>query len=146
MNVLIPVDGSKACDQTLDWVASSFDKGSARYFLLLVIPKSFPEVMIEADPMEEAVQVLKEARWFMENRGCEVERAEYVLGDPVDGICRYADEMNVDQILIGSHGRSASTHAGLGRISTGVFERCDKPVFIFRNIYKQQPVPSSKHL
>lgn len=142
MNVLVPIDGSTSCENTLDWIAHNLDKQTARYFLLYVIPKTFPEVMDESEQVEEAVRILKEARWFLEQKGCEVERAEYVLGDPVDGICRYADEVPVDEVLIGSHGAAASHHKRLGSVVSGVFDRCRAPVFVFRNLCRYR-VPQS---
>lgn len=134
MKVLVPIDGSSCSINTLDWIADNLDKSKTQYTLLLVIPKSFSELEDEeTDQIDETVRLLKEGRWYLERKGCLVERAEYVLGDPVEAICRYADEMRVDEIVIGSHGFSGGKHALLGSVSSGVFEQCGKPVFVYRN-------------
>lgn len=106
MKVLVPIDGSEGATMTILWASENLDKSATRYFLLFVIPQSISEILQEDEQEELAVRKLKESRWFLEQKGCLVERAEYVLGDPVDSICRYANEVDVDEVLIGSHGTS----------------------------------------
>ncbi len=137
IKVLLPVDGSPESYSSLELASQILDKQHTRFFLLHVISKVFPELFTEEYQVEDAVKLLKQSKTFLEDRGCDVERAEYVLGDPVDSICRYADEMDVDQILMGSHGASGILKTLLGSVSAGVMEHASKPVFIFR---PQRPV------
>lgn len=138
MKVLVPIDASRYSTTTLEWASKSLDKELTRYYLLHVIPKSFPEVMAESQQVEDAVRTLKEAKWFLEARGCEVERAEYVLGSPVEAICRYADEIQVDEVLLGSHGETPRFEELLGSVCRGVLEQCQKPVFLFQDPLRQR--------
>lgn len=85
----------------------------------------------------DAVAMLNKAHDFLQRQGCRVIKTEYVLGDPVDEICRYADTHDLDQILIGSHGRSGLNKLLMGSVSEGVLEHCQKPVFLYRNIIKR---------
>ena len=105
MRVLLPIDGSDCSNQTLHWAADTFNKAQARYFLLFVIPV-LPDLNTVEYDIVEASAMLRKAKNIMESQGCLVERAEYVLGDTIDQICRYADEIDADQIVLGSHGRT----------------------------------------
>lgn len=128
MRVLIAVDGSQSSQQTLEWAASVLNHQSNSYCLLTVIS----EPMIAEYKLEDALKALEEAKAYLERQGCRVEKAEYMTGDPVQRICQYADDEAMDQVLVGSHGRSGLGKVLLGSVSEGVLEQCQKPVFIYR--------------
>lgn len=136
MKVLIPLDGSECSKSTLAWAAETLDKNTV-YFLLSVVP----DPMIAEYEIKDAGQYLHEGRDVLEKAGCKVEKTEYVMGDPAEMICRYADDIGVDQVLMGSHGRSGLAKVFLGSVSATVMERCSKPVFVHRNIER---IPAKK--
>lgn len=137
MRVLVPIDDSAYSENTLDWLSETWDRERNQFSLLYVIPKSYSEVADESAQVEDVVVLLREKRWYLEKKGFGVERAEYVLGDPVEAICRYAHEMDVDEIVMGSHGSSGTVQHPLGKVTAGVLEHSGKPVSIIRNT---QPV------
>jgi len=138
MRVLLPIDGSDCSNQTLHWAADTFNKAQARYFLLFVIPV-LPDLNTVEYDIVEASAMLRKAKNIMESQGCLVERAEYVLGDTIDQICRYADEIDADQIVLGSHGRTGLSKLLMGSTSIKVLEHSPRPVTIHRNIERYAP-------
>lgn len=133
MRVLLPIDGSDCSNQTLHWAANTFNKAQARYFLLFVIPV-LPDLNTVEYDIVEASAMLRKGKNILESQGCLVERAEYVLGDTVDQICRYADEIDSDQIVMGSHGRTGLNKLLMGSTSIKVLEHGSRPVTIHRNV------------
>ena len=127
MKVLLPVDGSENSRETLAWASTQLCK-DVEFYLLTVIS----EPMVAEYKVEDAKHVLDEARAALEASGCRVEKSEYITGDPVKSICKAADDFGVDQVLMGSHGRSGLARMLLGSVSEGVLEHCSKPVIINR--------------
>ncbi|MBX2861564.1 MAG: universal stress protein [Vampirovibrio sp.] len=133
MKVLIPIDGSKCSQNTLAWAAQSLNKEQTQFVLIHIIPSGIPELVTEVYQVEDALKVLDDARTYLTAQGLNVLATEYLEGDPVESICRMAEDLNVDQVLMGSHGRSGLIKMLLGSVSSGVMEKCKKPVFIYRN-------------
>jgi nucleotide-binding universal stress UspA family protein len=133
MKVLLPIDGSDCSNQTLQWAAETFPATETQYYLLFVIPVLPDLNTVEFDIME-AADVLRHAKSTLEAKGRKVIKAEYILGDIVDQICRYADAIEADQIVMGSHGRSGLAKFLMGSTSTRVLEHSHRPVTIHRNI------------
>jgi nucleotide-binding universal stress UspA family protein len=134
MKVLIPLDGSDCSKATLEWATNTLDKNT-QYYLVSVVAD--PTHMIVEYEIQDANRYLTEGHEILKNAGCKVEKTEYVIGDAVEMICRYADEENVDQVLMGSHGRTGIAKVFLGSVSSAVLEHCNKPVFLYRNIERK---------
>jgi len=133
MKVLLPIDGSDCSNETLDWAAQTFDRQTTCYHLLFIIPVQPDLNTVEYD-IVEATAMLRRGKAVMEGYGCYVERAEYALGDVVEQICRYADEIHADQVVLGSHGRTGLAKLLMGSTSLKVMERCHCPITIHRNV------------
>lgn len=133
MKILLPIDGSDCANHTLEWAASTFDKQNTQYFLLFVIPVLADLNTVEFD-IVEANAMLRKSRNLLEGKGCMVISADYSLGDTVDQITRYADEIEADQIVIGSHGRTGFAKLIMGSTSIRVLEHSHRPVTVHRNI------------
>ena len=129
MKILMPVDGSQIGDYTIEWACRVFKDSSNEFYLLSVIS----EPMIAEYKLEDALQALENAKRKLEACGLRVVKSEYMIGHPVERICRYAEDEAVDQVLMGSHGRSGLTKVLLGSVSEGVLEQCKRPVFIYRH-------------
>ena len=142
MKVLLPIDGSDCSNQTILWSAETFTKEDTQYYLLFVIPV-LPDLNTVEFDIVEASAMLRRAKSLLEHTGCRVERAEYVLGDTVDQICRYADNIDADQIVIGSHGRTGLAKLLMGSTSIKVLEHSHRPVTVHRNV--ERTMPNSHH-
>jgi len=62
---------------------------------------------------------------------------DVVHGDPAVEILHKADELDVDVVIMGTHGKGVIGHAFLGSVSERVLHRVRKPVFII-------PLPEEK--
>jgi nucleotide-binding universal stress UspA family protein len=129
MKILIPVDGSENSNYMIDWACQAFHKENNEIYLFTVIS----DPLLTEYRLEDAVAVLAKAKNKLESCGFQVKKAEYLTGDPVQRICQYADDEAVDQVLLGSHGRSGLAKALLGSVSEGVLEHCNHSVFIYRH-------------
>jgi nucleotide-binding universal stress UspA family protein len=132
MKVLLPIDGSDCANQTLTWVAETFNKQTTQYHLLFVIPV-LPDMNTVEYDIVEATAMLRKGKSILEGMGCYVDRAEYALGDVVEQICQYADEIEADQIVMGSHGRTGLSKLLMGSTSIKVLEHSKRDVTIHRN-------------
>lgn len=135
MKILLPIDGSDCSKATIEWVAQFFknhDKGQLSFYLLHVV-ELIPEVPISDYDLEEAMQALNVARKHLEGAGYQVAESEYIIERPARAICLYADEKQIDQIVMGSHGRKGLAKFFVGSVSTEVADMAKQPVMIYHN-------------
>ncbi|HEY9686868.1 MAG TPA: universal stress protein [Coleofasciculaceae cyanobacterium] len=129
MKILISVDGSENSNYMVEWACQVFHKENNEFYLFTVIS----EPMLTEYKLEDAVAILAKAKDKLESCGFQVKKAEYMTGDPAQRICQYADDEAVDQVLMGSHGRSGLAKVLLGSVSEAVLEHCNQSVFIYRH-------------
>lgn len=144
MKILLPVDGSECARETLEWVSQMFDKKRTQYYLVNVI-SVVPQLSTQDYETEDAITILKHAKSQLDAIGCSVIATDYLFGDEVDQICSYAEELNVDQVVIGSHGRKGFSKLLLGSVGVGVLQNCKRPVIVYRNVAQDVP-PAGKHV
>jgi nucleotide-binding universal stress UspA family protein len=90
--------------------------------------------------------VLEEAETLAAERGIEV-RTKLLEGDVVDEIVAYADVVDADLIVLGSHGHGTLASAALGSVSQGVLHEARRPVLVVRGTHARQfwPVARDVH-
>jgi len=132
MKVLLPVDGSDCSNETMKWVSNTFDKENTQYFLISVIPIVMDFPLVD-DTMSATTEVLRLAKKRMEEYGCRVQSAEQMLGYPGSQICYYAEQIDADMVVIGSHGHSGLSRLMLGSVSENVLEHCKKSVIVYKH-------------
>ena len=91
-------------------------------------PVSVPHVLDEDDRL-----CLDKGVKLAEERGLEA-RTELLTGNPAKEIVGYADSIDADLIVVGSHGHGAVSGALLGSVSRGVLRRTTRPVLIVREV------------
>ena len=140
--ILIATDGSpsalQAIEVGLDLVE---EEGSEAIFVHVaptkevlpvagvgMVPVSVPHELGEADkaPLDEAIRIAEELGLTAETK--------LLAGDPVKEIVAYADSMDADLIVVGSHGYGAISGALLGSVSRGVLHRTTRPVLVVRQV------------
>lgn len=130
-NVLVPVDGSEQAERALDYALELFPDGSVT---LLNVREGRPDTQIErkgGDPEDllaerrEMLARLVEAR----EHGDEIE-TEVTRGKATREIVDFADEHDVDYIVIGSHGRDTVSRVLLGSVAETVVRRSAVPVLV----------------
>ncbi|MFB6122819.1 MAG: universal stress protein [Haloferacaceae archaeon] len=138
--ILVPIDGSEPSKKALDFALEQFPDADV-VALTVVDPTDVGYASIEATPStfqklheaarEEAERVLDEATDRAAERGRDV-RTERVVGAPARAIVDYAEEHDVDQVVVGSHGRTGVTRVLLGSVAETVVRRSPVPVTVVR--------------
>jgi nucleotide-binding universal stress UspA family protein len=59
-----------------------------------------------------------------------ISSVQVIEGDPAGEILEKADQLKVDMVIMGSHGKGLLRHAFLGSVSEKVLNRIKIPVFI----------------
>lgn len=141
-HVLVPVDDSPLAETALDFALAQFPE--ARLTLMHVIEPA--EASYAADPAYG--DVWYDDQWFdtARERAEELlatlaERAadhagpvdtEWVTGRPAREIVSFADEADVDHVVVGSHGRTGFARILLGSVAETVMRRSPTPVTVIR--------------
>ena len=142
--VLVPVDNSEPSEKALDDVFELFD--DVEIHVVHVLDPS--EMYTYADPgidggapvniqeIEDsretrAERLFEGARETAADHGIEIE-TELLRGRPARAIVEYAEEQDVDHVVMGSHGRSGVSRILLGSVAETVTRRAPMPVTIVR--------------
>lgn len=134
MRILLPIDGSDCTDSTLDWVIATYRPKQVEIYLLFVIA-ILPDLNTAEFEVNYATDILSHRSQNLAERGYPVSSAEYVVGtDPAGEICKYADKMKADTIVIGSHGRHGLSKLLMGSVSSEVLEHCHCPVTVHHEV------------
>lgn len=141
-HILVPVDESDRAKQALEFAFSEYP--SARITALHVIDPSelyAPTgleggTMVNYDQIRENQErrtegVLEMAQEMAREHGLEIE-TDHVMGRVSRSIVDYVEENDVDQIVIGSHGRRGASRILLGSVAENVVRRSSVPVTIVR--------------
>ncbi|MFP4174802.1 MAG: universal stress protein [Halobacteriales archaeon] len=145
-HVLVPVDGSEQARKAFEWVLDEYEDGDARITVYNVVDLSDPEYFEKAVEMsgedvgEERYEgVLSETKNFLQRFVDEAEDAgleassDYTKGDSASrGIVEYAEDHDIDHIVMGSHGRSGVSRVLLGSVAEKVARRSPVPVTVVR--------------
>ena len=68
-----------------------------------------------------------------------VSSLQVIEGDPAGKILEKADQLKVDMVIMGSHGKGLLTHAFLGSVAEKVLNRIKIPVFVI-------PIPEERDI
>jgi nucleotide-binding universal stress UspA family protein len=138
MKVLLPVDGSAQSERAVEHVAETLapetvvllhviDPVEAGYSAAATMP-GYSEEWYE-NRKAEAATLFEEATAALGDR--EIETVTEV-GRPSRTIISYVEDNDVDQVVMGSHGRSGMTRILLGSVAESVVRRSPVPVTIVR--------------
>lgn len=147
--ILIATDGSPSALQAIEvGLDLAEEEGSEAIFVHVaptkevlpvagvgMVPVSVPHELGEADkaPLDEAIRIAEELGLAVETK--------LLAGDPVKEIVAYADSIDADLIVVGSHGYGAISGALLGSVSRGVLHRTTRPVLVVRQVPQPVAVP-----
>ncbi|WP_251343809.1 universal stress protein [Haloplanus halophilus] len=138
--LLVPVDGSDPADAALSFaleeypdaditVLSVIDPTDVGYGSIEAAPSTFERLQETAE--ERTEKVLEEAAATAAERGVEV-TTETVIGMPSRAIVEWAENNDIDGIVVGSHGREGVTRVLLGSVAESVVRRSPVPVTVVR--------------
>ena len=150
--ILIATDGSPSALQAIEVALDlAEEEGSEAIFVHVAPAKDVLPVMggfgmatpvSTPHELDAADQVcLDDAVRIAEELGLEA-KAKLLTGDPAKEIVAYADSVDADLIVIGSHGYGAIAGVLLGSVSRGVLHRTNRPVLIVRQVPQLVEVPA----
>lgn len=133
VDVLVPVDGSSGSKNALECAFDIFP--NARFHVVHVLQvteiSSDPAVSSLELARERAGEIIEEASSIADAHERSIETA-IVRGNASRAIVRYAEENDVDHVVIGSDGRSGIRRVLLGSVAETVARRSPTPVTIVR--------------
>jgi nucleotide-binding universal stress UspA family protein len=138
--ILVPIDGSQQSRDALEYALEHFkdadltvinviDPIEAGYTAQATVP-GYSEQWFE-QAQESAEELFDEAQQPADEYDHELDTTTEV-GRPSRTIVEYAEENDVDHIVMGSHGRSGVTRILLGSVAESVVRRSPMPVTIVR--------------
>jgi phosphoglycerate kinase len=141
--ILLPVDGSEPSLEAARKIGGLVDAEGAEIMLLYVQkpPAVTPEYIFmdvatkrrhEMERRLEAERVMAPANAALLRQGLVAHRQMVIEGDPEAEILKIADEMGVDLIAMGAHGRTGVLGFFLGSVSRKVLDQARCPVLIVR--------------
>jgi nucleotide-binding universal stress UspA family protein len=141
--ILVAVDGSEQSEDALDYVATEYPEGTL--VLIHVIdpvdagytagPSAVPGYSEDwYDQSESAAEDLfEECEARVRDQGFEGELETVTeVGRPARSIVEYAENGDIDHVVMGSHGRSGVTRVLLGSVAETVVRRSPIPVTVVR--------------
>ena len=135
MKVLIPIDGSESSLHTIKSAASFLNTQTIDlYFLTVRVPAMTEVSWTMINDEAAAISILEPAVQEAKNAGFNVKQSQFVMSiEPASAICEYADEVQADLIVIGSHGYQGLAKFLMGSVSERVFKLAKQPVIVLRN-------------
>ena len=138
--ILVPVDGSEQSEEALEFAITEFPEddivaltvinpAEAGYAIEGTAP-DFPSEWYES-ARDEAENLLTDAERQAQDSDVSI-RTTTEIGRPANTIVEYAEENAVDQIVMGSHGRTGMSRILLGSVAETVMRRSPVPVTIVR--------------
>ncbi len=140
LKVLVPVDGSEHALRAVEHVLRLRDAaGGLEVHLLSVqipVASGHARLFVSHEQLEdyyreEGQQALSAARARFDAAGLP-HTWHIAVGHVAETIAEYARELGVDQIVMGTHGRSALGHVLLGSVAAEVIRLAGVPVTLVR--------------
>ena len=140
MHVLVPIDESEPARAAVEHAVTTFP--DADITALHVVNPSMSMyrsdssldferlVDLEEEKAESLFETAREIAAEHDHEGSLT--TETVVGEPIRDIVEFAEENDVDQIVIGSHGRSGVSRVLLGSVAEQVVRRGSMPVTVVR--------------
>lgn len=137
--ILVPVDGSGPSRAAAEYACEQFP--DATVTLLYVMDpmidhgrrQAFPGYRADDEFSTERTKGEHVLESVLDELPDDVTvETELAAGEPAKTIVRYADEHEVDEIVIGSHGRDGVARVLLGSVAESVVRRAPVPVTVVR--------------
>ncbi len=139
MKILVCVDLSDSTEEILKIIETLCQPLNAKVWLLHNAMPEPDTIEFKVDPIEARESLAKE----FHHQHCQIQElaeqmrksgvdasALLVHGMTVDTILTEATDLDIDLIVVGSHGHGAMYQLLLGSISEGVLHRSSKPVLV----------------
>ena len=140
--ILVPLDGSKLAEQAIPY-ATELCKGATEVTLFQVVhlplPLAAPDVSMAVplpDPeglREEALNYLEELAAPLREEGVNVKTDALERDVVAEAIVDYAEQNDIDLIVMTTHGRSGLSRLVFGSVAESVVRHAPCPVLLIRS-------------
>ncbi len=139
-HVLVAIDGSQPGERALEYAFEQFPEAEITVLTAIAVPGttalSDSAFSLAEDDLMDALRQQAEERLDV---AAEV-AAEYdieiarvkKIGNPATAIIEYAEDHDIDHIVVGSHGRSGISRIVLGSVAEKVLRQAPAPVIVVR--------------
>ena len=139
--ILIATDGSPTSQEAIEFGIELAEEEDAAVVFVHVVPLMDRVPMsvigmvgaLSHEPSEHDREALEEAEALAEQHGVRA-TTKLLRGDTDVEIVAYADNLDVDLIVVGSRGHGALAGALLGSVSRGVLSESKRPVAVIRGL------------
>lgn len=138
--ILVPVDDSEHSTAALEFAIEEYPDATITALHVVdpnefIASKSIEGGITGADVQEaheqHAEKLLEETRESVAGQGVDIE-TEYTVGEVSRSILDVIEERDIDQVVIGSHGRTGTSRVLLGSVAETVTRRSPVPVTVVR--------------
>ena len=142
--ILIATDGSETSNEAADFGIEMVGCSGAKIYAVYVIDTTpYRSVSLDKiwskETLEEFERIGHEATSYVEKigkaAGAEVE-SRVLRGNPAEKIITFAEDNNVDMIIVGSFGKGRYERAVLGSVSEKIIKHAKVPVLVVREAHK----------
>lgn len=144
--ILVAYDFSEHAEHALAWARTMAKGWGAKIVLVHAIPPFPPMAYADAltmhalstvDLPQLEADLLSDARHHLQDLLLKEDADTPVqiktrIADPFWGICREAEQVSADLIIMGSHGRTGFSHVLLGSVAERVVRHAPCPVLVVR--------------
>jgi nucleotide-binding universal stress UspA family protein len=136
-HILLPTDFSEPAEKARDYGIALAGANEALLHVLYVSePFPVPDATVNYASIEEPVtpRVLADVqnRLAQLMKDCGIPASQVVcaarIGNPIVEILKYANEQNIDLIVMGTHGRTGLAHALIGSVAEKIVRTANCPV------------------
>lgn len=144
--ILIATDGSETANEAADFALEMFGCSGAKVYALYIIDTTpYRSVSLDKiwskETLDEFERAGYEATSYVEKigkaAGVEVE-SRVLKGHPTEKILSFAEDNNIDMIIVGSLGKGGYERVLLGSVSKKVVRHAKIPVLVVRERHKSE--------
>jgi Universal stress protein UspA and related nucleotide-binding proteins len=144
--ILIATDGSETANEAADFGIEMVGCSGAKIYAVYVIDttpyRSVPlDEIWSKETLDEFEKAGQEATSYVEKigkaAGAEVE-SRVLKGHPAEKILNFAEDNNIDMIIVGSLGKSGYERILLGSVSEKIIRHAKVPVLVVREQHKSE--------
>lgn len=136
-SILVATDGDERSADVLEHALSIAADNDATLYGLYVVDRRVYSVAFDDGPSEKKAELRRVGETALADVEAAAEEAgvpaetEIREGDPERVVADYADEIDVDLIVVGSHGKSPKEKVqGLGSVSEATVKSTSRPILV----------------